>query len=290
MIPPRVALGVNRVITKFVDVGGVSQKISGSGFWLEGEPDGTHFFITNRHNVDPRLDRDLKHWKTESIWIELRADPDDDVQVREFEIANLDRSLFVSKAADCAVFAAPLLEGCAPPFQVWMLGKEYDLAGEDSEAWRWLDIGDMATFIGFAGRGASRWWDQKRSLPIGRLASLSSYPGASFEHDDISTADTALVSGLSFSGASGSPVISHVKTDVSDGFSSGHFNNRVDSEIIGIMSGHFWDHDESAPPLFQHSGLSYFTRATSIRALIEHARTYGFVNANPHPFLIRRDV
>jgi len=37
--------------------------------------------------------------------------------------------------------------------------------------------------------------------------------------------------------------------------------------ILGIMSGHWWDVAKE-PEMFRHSGLSYFTRSTSILELV----------------------
>ena len=68
---------------------------------------------------------------------------------------------------------------------------------------------------------------------------------------------------LSFSGSSGSPVISHEK-----GIPG--ISGYVEPKILGIMSGHWWD-EEPESGMFFHSGLSYFTRVTSIRELVEPA-------------------
>jgi hypothetical protein len=163
---------------------------------------------------------------------------------------------------------------------------EWYVAGERDDVWRWLDVGDLATFVGFAGGGNdenSRWWDQRRSIPIGRLASLSSAPGIAFEHPSIKTGDAGLVSGLSFQGASGSPLISHTKRGASNGFGEVSFDDHVEeSKVIGIMSGHLL---AESGGLFDHSGLSYYTRSPSIDALINLARTHGFRNETPHAFL-----
>ena len=106
---------MNRLVATFVDAG-ASLTISGTGFWIESRPEKKKLFVTNKHNVDPRLRSDLIHWKTARVGIELRTDPDeDDVQVSHFDVVNLDRSLFVSETADCAVLAEPALDGFAPP-------------------------------------------------------------------------------------------------------------------------------------------------------------------------------
>ena len=261
MIPSGVALGVNRIVTTFGDVG-VSNTISGSGFWLETY-EKKSVFVTNRHNVDPDLRPRTKGYKTTNVRIELRTDPDGaDPRVETFRIANLNRCLFVSEKADCAILMDPSLEGFAEPFQLWMTASEWYLAGDHDDVWRWLDIGDLATFIGFAGGGAdakSRWWDQKRSFPIGRLASLSSHPGVAFEHPSIVTADAGLVSGLSFAGASGSPLLSHAKWGGSAGFGEPSFDDHV-AESKNHRH-HVW------PPRGGGGGL-----VQSFRAVVLHTR------------------
>jgi hypothetical protein len=290
MIPSGVALGVNRILTTFGDVAVHDITISGSGFWLESE-EKKWLFVTNRHNVDPNLRSDTKGYRTTRVELELRTDPDGaDPRVQSFEVADLDRCLFVSDSADCAVFADPHLKGLAAPFEIWKMATEWYLAGDKDDVWRWLGMGDLATFIGFAGSGGdanSRWWDQKHGIPIGRLVSLSSHPGVAFEHPSICTGDAGLVSGLSFSGASGSPLLSHEKRGGSNGFGEVSFDDHVaESKIIGIMSGHLLAEQGG---LFDHSGLSYYTRAPSIAGLIKAARACAFVNEKPYDFVFRKD-
>jgi hypothetical protein len=98
------------------------------------------------------------------------ADPDvADPRIETFMVENLDQCLFVSETADCAIFVEPQLRGFAAPFEIWTMAPEWYLADTNDDVWRWLDIGDLATFIGFAGTGKgprSKWWDQTRSIPM----------------------------------------------------------------------------------------------------------------------------
>jgi hypothetical protein len=138
-----------------------------------------------------------------------------------------------------------------------------ELATQETLATR-LSMADLVTFIGFP-RGPDKvpWFDTAAHLPIGRLAGLASRPDTPFTNPQIPTADVTLVSGLSFRGSSGSPVVSHIKHAAG----IGHAQQFAEPMVLGIMSGHWWD-EQIEPSLFHHSGLSYFTRATSIRALL----------------------
>ncbi|MFX9181044.1 hypothetical protein ABTN76_20040, partial [Acinetobacter baumannii] len=75
---------------------------------------------------------------------------------------------------------------------------------------------------------------------------------------------TCLVTGLSFGGSSGSPVFTYeVGFNCPEGIKySGRY---VEPKLIGIMSGHWFD---KIPEKFNHKGISYFTKATSILSLI----------------------
>ncbi len=55
------------------------------------------------------------------------------------------------------------------------------------------------------------------------------------------------------------------------------------------MSGHLLEEPDEKDGLFDHSGLSYFTRAPSIQAVIDEARARDFVNATVHPFVFRTE-
>ena len=133
---------------------------------------------------------------------------------------------------------------------------------------------DQLSFVGFPGTaGGIPFWDQEWNLPVARQAIISSLPGRSYVHRGIGTGDAMLVSGLSFSGSSGSPVFFHEIGERS-GFGT---HEHVPDRIVGIMSGHWWT-DDNVPEVFrQHSGFSYLTSSRSILALIDELelRTSG---------------
>ena len=123
----------------------------------------------------------------------------------------------------------------------------------------------IASFIGYPGLKGKQWWDQQWQIGVARVINIASNPGIPFTNESIKTSNVALASGLSFSRSSGSPVILHQK-----GFkvappmqATGFF----EPKLIGIMSGHWWG-QEDADDIFFHSGLSYFTRSTSILDLL----------------------
>lgn len=123
---------------------------------------------------------------------------------------------------------------------------------------------DLISFLGFPGSGASHWWDQTWHTPIARQAGIASWPHIPFCNSEIKTSDVTLVSGLSFSGSSGSLVLLHEK-----GIPPGDILDPMYAPptILGIMSGHWWE-PSAEPTMFHHSGLSYYTRSTSILELL----------------------
>lgn len=177
---------------------------------------------------------------------------------------NIRESIYVYSKADCALIVSPQFKNLKSNYQIIPVIRQNDLADQ-----RFLvekaQIMDLASFVGFAGTKDAKYWDQKWNMPIARLCTIASWPGIQFTHPGIKTANTALVSGLSFSGSSGSPLILHAK-----GIEIGAESNNtsyVQPKVIGIMSGH-WLEPSSIPKLFEHSGLSYYTRSTSILGLI----------------------
>jgi hypothetical protein len=131
---------------------------------------------------------------------------------------------------------------------------------------------DVASFIGFPGRPKEPWWDTGWDMGVARTVNLASHPGIPFTNPAIKTTDVLLVSGLSFSGSSGSPVFSHEKgISVGQGFSGGNY---VAAKLIGLMSGHWWN-DEPTVGMFFHSGLSYLTRSTAILELVNSPSEFG---------------
>lgn len=83
-----------------------------------------------------------------------------------------------------------------------------------------------------------------------------------FTNPAIQSGNVCLVSGLSFSGSSGSPVLLHQK-----GIPSVRDHHFVPPKIMGIMYGHWWEVSET-PEMLRHSELPYFTRADSVTSLL----------------------
>lgn len=282
-----VLFGVTRISTTFADESGINVKFGvGSAFWLKTKR-GKIVLVTNRHNLEPSI-RFPKNpeLKTHSIEIELRRQSSGDgdelhrplqPETRFFKVNGSKTGIFVVGNTDCGI-VVPEYNESPEGFGECSLFSESDLADEEFFL-KVLKSSDLASFIGFAGKRRffwddekSEWWDQKWSLPISRPAFISSYPGLDFHHNEIPLKDVVLVSGLSFSGSSGSPVLSHQKSIwILD---SKPTLGAFDSKLIGIMSGHWWgENTDEVPPMFrdyrQHSGISYFTRSTSILHLIQ---------------------
>ena len=267
-------LNVNRTRATFVDDLGNVKVTAGTGFWIK-KSDRTHHFATNRHNLDPKMHESLKAFSLRKLEIELRRITDIAPKkqtihftngLKFFDVPQLPDAIRWSENADCAI-----VDGSAflsdPEYQPAHSINVTDLA--DLDFLEKLRISDIATFIGFAGEDSHFWWDTKSGIPVGRIAFLASLPGFFFEHPDIPSKNITLVNGLSFSGASGSPVILHQRGINGRSESSGNMpsiilndTNYLDSKVIGIMSGHFPSN------AFRHSGMSYFTNSTALLELL----------------------
>lgn len=145
------------------------------------------------------------------------------------------------------------------------LSREFLKVYSVTERTRKIGISDTVVFLGYAGRRQSKWWDTGRNLPIGRVAQIASIAHLDFQNSSIKTTDTVIVAGLSFSGASGSPVMLLQKGFPMAG--GGDHELYAPAKLIGIMSGHMVDEDEP-DEMFKHTGLSSFTRTTSIAPLL----------------------
>jgi hypothetical protein len=263
------AFAVARMRGRLERAAGRPVEFSASGFWLL-TPDDHVLFVTNRHNLDPAL----KHGSTTPFRltaVDLQVRGAVDGEVGFHPVTNLRTAIWCASSADCAVIADPDLSS-GQALDVARIFREEDLAAE--ALFPALQITDGASFIGYPGLRGRPWWDQAAELPIARIATIASIPTTEYRNDAVKTTDVMLVSGLSFSGSSGSPVFNQPK-----GIPPGHnVEGRayVPSKIIGIMSGHFWENPDDPPEMFRHSGLSYLTKSTAIRALIAAARNNGF--------------
>lgn len=170
-----------------------------------------------------------------------------------------------SKSSDAAIIRDPIFSDDLGSYKFGKQIKKEDLA--DSSFFKdKVAMMDIASFIGFPGTGDSIWWDDQFNFPIARVINIASLPTIPFSNEAIPTEDTLLVSGLSFSGSSGSVVLLHEKgVRAGQGLKNPAY---VPPKVLGIMSGH-WRELNSEPKMFSHSGLSYFTRSTSILELME---------------------
>jgi hypothetical protein len=255
---------VNKISVTFSDDIGNLKHISGTGFWLPR--DGSSYFITNAHNIIPalKLGPDTK-FQVEKFEIFLRKRKEDRWLFATYPCeVDLDKTrLGVHLSADVAIFSNVTFMSRATDLDYTCFSFD-DLADQQFFASS-LSPMDLASFIGFPGRKGIPWYDELWQMAIARTVNIASYPEISFSNRSIPTTDTMLVSGLSFSGSSGSPVISHEKgIKVGPGLSGGAY---APPKLIGLMSGHWWDEENPGDPL-RHSGLSYLTRSTAILELL----------------------
>jgi hypothetical protein len=282
-IAQHIIFAVTRVRAEFTDsIGNAFPPVLGTGFFLETAEART-VLVTNRHNIDPRMSLGAETgYRLTRLEVELRAvtatsEPIRDAaevagpETRFFEVGQLGATVFLSSDADCALVVDPVWVRREEPYAAMALFKEDDLADE-AHFREHVRVMDAASFLGFPGSRGRNWWDEQWRLPIVRPASIASWPAVPFTNESIRTTDTLLVAGHSFTGSSGSPVVTHAKS-----LSSTY----VPSRTIGIMSGHFQEKVEDTPEMFRHSGLSYLTRSTSIIALLAEARAAGFRRAAP---------
>ena len=256
---------VTRIKVTFRDDIGNGEPISGTGFWIE--VNNTRYFVTNRHNVDPTLKLGAStKYRLEGLQIQLRKGTQGIlVPITEFTPVENFKDFKLHNEADVAVLKEPRFNNATSEFLITAFGK--DEIAELAFFSQGLQPMDIASFIGFPGLNGKQWWDERWQFPIARTVNIASYPSIPFTHSDIKTGDVSLVSGLSFSGSSGSPIISHQKgIQVGGGLQGGGF---VPPKVIGIMSGHWWEDELNQRDAFNHSGLSYYTRSTSILELVD---------------------
>ena len=245
---------------------GNNKSILGTGFWLKTETQ-KDIFITNKHNLDARLKLgNNTQYLLTGVEIELRKQENGNItkETKFFRVINPNNSIITHNNDDVAIIESPNFEDANNEFRFFSKIKQSDLA-DDEFFVNNVSLMDIGSFIGFPGNKTSYWWDQEWNLGVARMMNIASYPSIPFSHPSIITGNTTLVSGLSFSGSSGSIVMLHQKgVNVGDGLLGGNY---VSPKVLGIMSGH-WQEETNIPQMFQHSGLSYFTRSSSILELI----------------------
>ena len=264
-----VAYGTSRLRSTFADDIGNQIVISGTGFWLAFDPQRP-IFVTNKHNVDPTLNLGQStKFHLHKFEIMLRRSPSPGVwvdEIRFFAIWQPTTCISMSDDADCAVLADFSWEHRDTNFQCGVITMKPEEIADQGFLASKMRMMDHVSFVGYPGSSLSNWWDTQRQLPIARSATIASLPQQTFSNPAIRTEDVTLVSGLSFSGSSGSPVFLLQKGIPLAG--GGDHDGYAPPRLVGIMSGHFWDGPKT-PEMFRHSGLSYYTRSTAIIALLK---------------------
>jgi len=246
--------------------------VRGTGFWVGRG--GLRAFVTNRHSLDPELIPETRCLELSEVEIELRhlAGNLAYSETHFFPVSAVGPSIRLHPTADCAVLIGPQFN-CPAEFKDQVPISLDDIANQEFLAEK-AQIMDFASFIGFPGSDEAPGWDESANLPIARLASIASAPDRSFvnsviQKTVIQSGDIVLVNGLSFSGSSGSPVFLHRKGIRATLPLVADF---VPATVIGIMSGHGTE-PGPLPEILQHTGLSYFTRSTSILELLKESGT-----------------
>lgn len=257
--------------------------ISGTAFWVKSR-DGKNILVTNRHNIDPSLrNKELANYRTSKIEVQMR-EKDKNGYTNKTEFFEIDISQLNGKIhpiSDVAVLIQPSFKAnmkANSSFYYECLA--YNELADQAFFANKVTMLDPIAFIGFP----QTWYNIARKSPIARVAHIADDPGETFSNPEIKTGDVSLVAGLSFGGSSGSPVIFLPKgLDLQGGNGIVVKSNYTPSKLIGIMSGHCRDilldpriprEDDSfslgsKSLLAPYSGLSYFTRSTSILDLLE---------------------
>lgn len=243
---------VIRMRISFADNVGNNKVIICTGFIVITNR-SNNILVTNKHNLDPSLilggETSLKLEKME---IELRKSSESTT------FLGMKGETAFSQNEDCAIIYNIQIESIGKDKFRYPAIEESFLADEEFFK-NSLSVLDTVSFVGYP----EDWYDTRRNIPIARIANIASHPYDPFCNNHIDFENVCLVSGHSFRGNSGSLVVSHLKFPVTK---SGHRGITFEEpKAIGIMSGHFKGIDNK----FEHAGLSYFTRSTSILRLIE---------------------
>lgn len=252
---------VVRLRMVFVDDALNVKNVGATGFWLQTNQ-GNKIIVTNRHNLDAKLKLgSATTFELKKFEVELREHRDTQYFPGRnyFEVDLSDNPVRFMDLDDCAIIANPQFDQTTDGYG-YTLFREEDIADSDFFKDK-LQVMDTVSFFGYP----ENWYDQKWVFPTSRTAFIASLPLLDFTHVDVITGRTCLVSGMSFGGNSGSPIMSHRKSFAPpDGKENAEY---APAKLIGIMSGHWWD-EAPVNGMFAHSGLSYFTKSTALLNLI----------------------
>lgn len=259
---------VQKINTTFIDDLGNMKTGSGTGFWLVTSQSHRYLFVTNKHNIVPEL-HNFTNFKLHSIQIKYRHYHPEMNNLPYLTTFDLDASSWEQyydtsiSSPDIAIIEMP--QDIQIPNPITPHGhpfiEEKHLA-DQSFIQNHLFFGDSCHFTGFPSHERTA---PKYDLPISRNCTISSLPFIDYYEENpkgIKTTNICLVNGLSFSGSSGSIICSYPKgVKVAPPLTGGNY---IEPRIIGVMSGH-WNEQESK----YHSGLSYFTKSTTIIDIIK---------------------
>lgn len=258
-------VAVSRVIVKFeCAVGNAPKTAQGTGFWIRHN--AKYFFVTNKHVVDPTMILGkATTYGLASLHVELHLVAGENVTAAVAPIPIEVATVKTHATADVAIVSWPLGEPKLGPCA--FISFQSDLLADSDFFKNSLHPMDIASFIGYPGKDSKDWWDTGNNFPIGRIAHIASLPVMDFANQSIETSHALLVSGFSFSGSSGSPVLLHEKgLNLGEGLTMA-VPNYVGPKLLGIMSGH-WQEPSDIPGMFNHTGLSYLTKSTAILELL----------------------
>jgi len=269
---------ITRLKVVFVhNTGHEKEPIGGTAFWIKTK-EGEDVLVTNKHNVFPEMkDAKYKGYKVASLSVQLRKKNKGgfDKETKFFEIDLENMEGFVHTSADVALIFNPTFKDDSTTNNNGCFGYSsilYSNIADENWIVETTSMLDAVAFIGYP----KSWYDDVWELPIARKAEMASGPKKSFDKKGI-TSDVTLVTGLSFGGSSGSPVIIlpkgiqaiSVKTSSAEGGTENF--TYIPAKVVGIMSGHLdWVVVKAKEDLLTpHSGLSYFTRSSTILEMLE---------------------
>jgi len=259
-------LATARIESHFIEDIGNPRSGIGTGFWIFHKGQG--FFVTNRHMIDlAHFDPKCQQHRLNGLYIWLREEHSIISSPIKFEI-NLNKTAIIAHpTADVAILAGVSYSNTTRVPAIHAITVSDRFASKQFFEEK-LNPVDRCVFIGYPlNIGGSAFWDEATGLPIVRGAELSSYPPHDFIHKSINTSHARLVSGLSFGGSSGSPIL-NIGTPVLAGQGI-TIQGAVEPMIIGIMAGHWWNNNCLPDFVKQHSGLSYFVASTAIFDLLD---------------------
>jgi len=299
-LPGELPWAVSMLKNVLKDEIGNGRSLAGTGFWLQ-TGDGHTVLATNRHLVDPALafPGDPILAKCNVVATEVHVRQGDDTSLlyapgRFFRV--IDPYWIWDREADAAILVDPKLDGYPPTDQMFrIVALPESLLADGAWINTKLQMMDECFFIGYPSvpkdskddsGEPTHLYDVPMTFPIARQAIIASSPF--FTHKDIKTTGVMLVSGLSFHGSSGSPVVTpllgvppgSVTTKPMEDFPEYEHmplalvTDYREPRVIGIMTGKF--ETKEIDRVFTHAGLSYFTRAGYLSALIKQAREGGW--------------